>query len=81
MKKDNRNMIFAVIGIIALWYLSKKAKKTTVPGSNSGSSVPGSVNLSSAANELSTTETKGINFVPDTTTFADDYKLDQLKCK
>ncbi len=66
------NLIYIALGAVAVWYLYKKAKKTGLPGA---------MNLSSAANQLATEKMQNINFVPDTSTMADEYKNDLKNCK
>lgn len=66
------NLIYIALGAVAVWYLYKKAKKTVLPGGS---------NLASAANQLATEKIKNINFVPDTSTMADEYKNDLKNCK
>jgi len=39
------------------------------------------MNLTSAANQLATEKIKNINFVPDMSTMADEYKNDLKNCK
>jgi hypothetical protein len=70
MKKNN--LIYIALGAIAVFYLLKKAKKTDLPGG---------MNLTSAANQLATEKMKNINFVPDMSTMADEYKNDLKNCK
>jgi hypothetical protein len=70
MKKNN--LIYIALGAIAVFYLLKKAKKTALPGG---------MNLTSAANQLATEKIKNINFVPDMSTMADEYKMDLKNCK
>jgi len=74
----NKNLIYIGLGALAIWYLYKKAKKTTLPGTSTSS---GSGNLVTAANEIAAKQTENINFVPDTSTFADQYSIDQKNCK
>jgi len=71
MKKNN-NLIYLVLGAVAVFYLFKKAKKTVLPSG---------MNLTSAANQLATEKIKNINFVPDMSTMADEYKNDLKNCK
>jgi len=67
-----KNLIYIALGAVAVFYLLKKAKKTALPGG---------MNLTSAANQLATEKMKNINFVPDMTTMADEYKNDLKNCK
>lgn len=70
MKQNN--LLYIALGAVAVWYLYKKAKKTVLPGG---------MNLNSAANQLATEKMKNINFVPDTSSMADEYKNDLKNCK
>jgi hypothetical protein len=67
-----KNLIYIALGAVAFFYLLKKAKKTVLPGG---------MNLTSAANQLATEKIKDINFVPDMSTMADEYKNDLKNCK
>jgi len=67
-----KNLIYIALGAVAVFYLLKKAKKTVLPGE---------MNLTSAANQLATEKIKNINFVPDMSTMADEYKMDLKNCK
>jgi hypothetical protein len=67
-----KNLIYIALGAVAVFYLLKKAKKTALPSA---------MNLSSAANQLATEKMKNINFVPDMSTMADEYKNDLKNCK
>lgn len=66
------NLIYIALGAVAVFYLLKKAKKTALPGA---------MNLTSAANQVATEKIKNINFVPDMSTMADEYKNDLKNCK
>jgi hypothetical protein len=67
-----KNLIYIALGAVAVFYLLKKSKKTVLPGK---------MNLTSAANQLATEKIKDINFVPDMSTMADEYKNDLKNCK
>ncbi len=71
MKKNN--LLYIVLGAVAVYYLYKNIKKK--------GGLPGSINLSSAANQMATNQAKNINFVPDMSSMADDYNNDLKKCK
>lgn len=71
MKKNN--LLFIVLGAVAVYYLYKNVKKK--------GGLPSGMNLSSAVNKLAADQAKNINFVPDMSTMADDYQNDLKKCK
>ena len=71
MKKNN--LLYIVLGAVAVYYLYKNVKKK--------GGLPGGLNLSFAANKLAADQAKNINFVPDMSTMADDYSNDLKKCK
>lgn len=71
MKKYNWLLI--VGGVYLAWYLLRK-KKT-------GASAPSAVDAASTARVLVADAVDNTTFVPDTTTFKDQYLNDQSECK
>ncbi len=71
MKKNN--LLYIVLGAVAVYYLYKNVKKK--------GGLPGGMILSTSVNNLAAEQAKNINFVPDMSTMADDYQNDLKKCK